>query len=196
MVDRINKLGDANYWKLQSTSHTKEEKKHQEKNRHSESEEDPSHRDSFGENSDFVQLLSKDPTKYRREHLDTSQISGFTFRGVSTHREQAVVEVDIRLIDGTLIRSAQVALSRQEGMKFLSRKPGDSIVLENLVKGTLLTVALPQRDTSLRATPWQESLPAPIPSDFRGSSSWYYYLGFAVLFLSVLALVYVFVTSS
>ncbi len=196
MVDRINKLGDANYWKLQSASHTKEEKKRQEKDRHSEPEEDQSHRDSFGESSDFIQLLSKDPAKYRRENLDTSQISGFTFRGVSTHREQSVVEVDIRMSDGTLIRNAQVALSRQEGMKFLSRKPGDSIVLESLVKGTLLTVALPQRDVSSLSTPWQESLPAPVPSDFRGGSSWYYYLGFAVLFLSVVALIYVFVTSS
>lgn len=191
MVDRIEKTDRADYWKIASTKETKEEKKREDQ-KHSGQEP----KDTFGETSDFIQLLSKDPRKYSSEKIASSQISGFTFRAVSTHREKAILEVDISMSNGTLIRGAQVAVSRAQGMQFLSRRPGEEIVVDQIVKGTILTVAIPQ-DHRKDVAPAVVSAPAPqvLPSP-RGwqALNWYYFLGFGALAIAVLLLLYIFFT--
>lgn len=189
MIDRINKAGDSNYWRVKATSESKEDKK-----RDDERGRGQGQRDSFGETSDFIQLISKDPKKYRRQEIDTSQISSFTFRGVSTHREKAILEVDITLADGTLLKGAQVALSRQEGMKFLSRKVGEPIVASQLVKGTAMTVAIPQIES---VASQKTTSPAPRAQEKARTETklaWYYYVGFLILFGAMGALLYIFIT--
>lgn len=195
VVDRIHdrmppKSKDGDYWEIARSGESKEEKKR---------DEDKGRRqrelDVFGESSDFIQLLSKDPRTYKREKIDATQITKFTFRGISTHREKAILEVDISMADGTLIRSAQVAISRQEGMKFISRKPGEEILAAPLIQGAShLTVALPQKTTPPRGAP--EIAPA---SASGGTApwdglNWYHYLLFGFLGLAVAGLIYIFFT--
>lgn len=186
--DRVQKSGEGDPWEVKATTETKEEKKRDEEKGRRQREQD-----SFGETSDFIQLLSKDPRKYRREKIDTSQISDFTYRGISTHRENAILEVDISLIDGTLIQGAQVAISRQEGMKFISRKPGEPIVLDQLVKGgSFLTVALPQKVPPRSRS--ADSMTTPeVVLPVKTRLEWYYYLIFGILIFALIALVYIFV---
>lgn len=185
-VPKVEKTGD--YWEVAGTQESKEEKKRDEDKGRRQREQD-----AFGESSDFIQLLAKDPRQYKSQKIDTAQISKFTFRGISTHREKAIVEVDIALSDGTLLRSAQVAISRQEGMKFLSRKPGEEIVVEQLVKGgTYLTVALPKKVAG-GARPNQDSGTAESTlSQEKTRLGWMYYLILTVLILSIGALIYIF----
>lgn len=186
-VPKTNKEGD--YWEISRSSETKGDKKRDEEQGRRRREQD-----AFGESSDFIQLLTKDPRTYKREKLDTARISQFTFRGVSTHREKAILEVDIRLKDGTLIRSAQLAISRTEGMKFISRKPGDDILVEPLIQGaTHLTIALPQKPGPPRAAPRAEEETGDGAMGNKKVLEWYYYLLFGILGLSILAMVYVFI---
>jgi len=191
VVDRIEKTDRAEYWKIASTKETKEEKKREDQ-KHSGQEP----KDSFGETSDFVQLLAKDPRKYSSEKIASTQISGLTFRGISTHREKAIIEVDISMTNGTLIRGAQVAVSRAQGMQYLSRRPGEEIVVDQIVKGTILTVAIPQahrKDVPVAAKPL---LPQPAPVKLTGWQrlNWSYLLGFSALALAILLLIYIFFT--
>jgi len=195
VVDRIEKTREVDPWKIVATNETKEEKKRDESGSSGQEA-----KDSFGETSDFVQLLSKDPRKFISEKIASTQISGFIFRGVSTHREKALLEVDISLANGTLIKGAQVALSRQEGMRYLSRRPGEEIVVDQLVKGTFLTVALPQRDTeshsgaAVPAAP-VEAVAEPVeanPVPKAAGLSWSYYLGFGAMVVAILLLIYFF----
>lgn len=185
-VPKVDKSGD--YWEVAQTQESKEEKKRDEDKGRRQREQD-----AFGESSDFTQLLAKDPRQYRRQELDTSQISKFTFRGISTHREKAVVEVDIALSDGTLIRGAQVAISRQEGLKFISRKPGDQIVVDQLVKGaSQLNVAIPKKPEARSQIPASpQNLPADLDEE-KPHLGWFYYLMLGVLILAVVALIYIF----
>lgn len=187
--DRVPKLREGDQFEVKATTETKEEKKRDEEKGRRQRE-----MDSFGESSDFIQLLSKDPKRYKREKIHTDQISKFTFRGVSTHREKAILEVDISLSDGTLLKGAQMAVSRQEGMKFISRKPGEDIVMETLVKGgSILTVAIPKK-APVRV-PKQEATVQPGVADTATPRlEWYYFLIFGVLIFAILALLYVFVT--
>jgi hypothetical protein len=195
VVDRIEKTREVDPWKIVATNETKEEKKRDESGSSGQEA-----KDSFGETSDFIQLLSKDPRKFVSEKIASTQISGFVFRGVSTHREKALLEVDISLANGTLIKGAQVALSRQEGMRYLSRRPGEEIVVDQLVKGTFLTVALPQRESESHAVNSAPQAPVdvtPKPPEARRAPkapglSWSYYLGFGAMVVAILLLIYFF----
>ena len=185
--DRVPKTQEGDHWEISKTKETKEEKKRDEDKQRRQREQDV-----FGESSDFIQLLSKDPRKYKREKIDSAQIDKFTFRGVSTHREKAILEVDISLRDGTLIKGAQVAVSRQEGMKYISRKIGEDIVVDQLVQGgSYLTVALPQRRAPTASRQPDRAQAGPLITD-AARMEWYYYLLFGILFVAVLALIYVF----
>jgi hypothetical protein len=193
VIDRIHdrvppKSKDGDYWEIARSGETKEEKKRDEDKGRRQRE-----MDSFGESSDFIQLLTKDPRTYKREKIDATRISKFTFRGVSTHREKAILEVDISLTDGTLIRSAQLALSRQEGMKLISRKPGDEILAAPLIQGaSYLTVALPQKNITTNR-PEEISAAQDANTAAPGKSlDWYFYLLFALLGLGVAGLLYIF----
>lgn len=190
MVERIEKVRGHDPWEVAATKETKEEKKREQQHPGQEQQ-----KDSFEETSDFIQLLAKDPAKFSRETLAANQIKGFTFRGVSTHREKSLLEVDISLSNGTLIKGAQVALTRQEGMRFLSRRPGEEIVADQLVKGTFLTVAVPQRHPAAppagTAAP-TASVPEPAAALPRTRLSWFYYFGVVALLFAMVLLVYLF----
>jgi hypothetical protein len=192
VVDRIEKTRNVDPWQIAATKETKEDKKRDEGGASGQEA-----KDSFGETSDFIQLLVKDPKKFQSEQIASTQIKGFVFRGVSTHREKALLEVDITLSNGSLIQGAQIALSRQEGMRYLSRRPGEEIVADQLVKGTFLTIARPQHEApSPEATvvnpagsaPTLAAIPAPTPTRL----SWAYYLGMGAMLFAVLLLIYLF----
>lgn len=192
MVDRIEKTRNVDPWQIAETKETKEDKKRDESGASGQEA-----KDSFGETSDFIQLLSKDPKKFQSEQIASTQITGFTFRGVSTHREKALLEVDITLSNGTLIQGAQIALSRQEGMRFLSRRPGEEIVADQLVKGTFLTIARPKAEahgpeavTAPAETAAPSAAVAQVPTPTR--LSWAYYLGIGAMLFAVLLLIYLF----
>ncbi|HKX13462.1 MAG TPA: hypothetical protein VJP40_09940 [bacterium] len=191
MVDRIEKTRNVDPWQIAATKETKEDKKRDESGN---SGQEP--KDSFGETSDFIQLLAKDPKKFQSEQIASTQIKGFTFRGVSTHREKALLEVDITLSNGTLIQGAQIALSRQEGMRYLSRRPGEEIVADQLVKGTFLTIARPQHEVHgpepAAASPASPAPMAPAPVLVAARLSWAYYLGMGAMLFAVLLLIYLF----
>ncbi|HEX5033557.1 MAG TPA: hypothetical protein VFW62_03680, partial [bacterium] len=126
----------------------------------------------------------------------STQIKGFVFRGVSTHREKALLEVDITLSNGNLIQGAQIALTRQEGMRYLSRRPGEEIVADQLVKGTFLTIARPKVEAhgpeaaSVSAVAPEPASTAPVPALSR--LNWAYYLGMGAMLFAVLLLIYLF----
>ena len=190
MVDRIEKTRNVDPWQIAATKETKEDKKRDESGASGQEA-----KDSFGETSDFIQLLSKDPKKFQSEQIASTQIKGFVFRGVSTHREKALLEVDIALSNGTLIQGAQIAITRQEGMRFISRRPGEEIVADQLVKGTFLTIARPQHEaphpeasTANVAVVPSATGPAPGPTRL----SWAYYLGMGAMLFAVLLLIYLF----
>jgi len=190
VVDRIEKTRQVDPWQIAATKETKEEKKRDESGGSGQE-----NKDSFGETSDFIQLLTKDPTKFVSEKIASTQISGFTFRGVSTHREKALLEVDITLANGTLIKGAQVALTRQEGMRYLSRRPGEEIVVDQLVQGTFLTIARPQNPDPGISEP--DNRPPPAPTLWAGEQPkagipWSYYLGFGAMAVAILLLIYFF----
>lgn len=194
MVDRIEKSRPVDPWMIGATKETKEDKKRDEGGAQGQES-----KDSFGESSDFVQLLSKDPRKFVSEKIASNQISAFTYRGVSTHRDSALLEVDITLANGTLIKGAQIALSRQEGMRFISRRPGEDIVVDQLVKGTFLTVARPQQHEAVptaSAAPQAGGSPAEAGVEslkvVRTGLTWSYYLGFGAMAIAVLLLIYFF----
>lgn len=196
MVDRIEKSRPVDPWMIGATKETKEDKKRDEGGAQGQES-----KDSFGESSDFVQLLSKDPRKFVSEKIASNQISAFTYRGVSTHRDSALLEVDITLANGTLIKGAQVALSRQEGMRYISRRPGEDIVVDQLVKGTFLTVARPQQHEAAPAptapaAPQAGGSPAEAGVEslkvVRTGLTWSYYLGFGAMAIAVLLLIYFF----
>lgn len=191
MVDRIEKTRNVDPWQIAETKETKEEKKRDESGASGQEA-----KDSFGETSDFIQLLSKDPKKFQSEQIASTQIKGFTFRGVSTHREKALLEVDITLSNGTLIQGAQIALSRQEGMRYLSRRPGEEIVADQLVKGTFLTIARPQHEAHLpeasAAAPATSVPVATAEATVPARLSWAYYLGMGAMLFAVLLLIYLF----
>ena len=196
MVDRIEKTRPTDSWVVDATKETKEDKK-----RDDSGAQGQENKDSFGESSDFVQLLSKDPRKFVSEKIASTQISGFTYRGVSTHRDTALLEVDIALSNGTLIKGAQVALSRQEGMRYISRRPGEEIIVDQLVKGTFLTVARPQHHEAPAGTHSEAAAPeaAKVPLSVedltvtRAGLGWSYYLGFGAMVIAVLLLIYFFI---
>ncbi|HCU25840.1 MAG TPA: hypothetical protein DF383_12550 [Deltaproteobacteria bacterium] len=190
-MDRIEKLRKVDTWKVDAAKQTKEDK-----NRNgSQAGQESRDRDSFEETSDFTQLLSKDPRKFISEKIPSTQISGFVFRGISTHRDRALLEVDIALADGSLIKGAQIALSRQEGMRYLSRPPGEEIVVDQLVKGTFLTIARPERDLE-EARPQRQSgetiaPPPPVGQMPRvAAMTWNYVLGFGAMGIAILLLIY------
>lgn len=184
MVEKIEKIRGGEYWQVAATKETKEEKKQGEKGSPGQEQ-----KDSFGETSDFIQLLAKDPRKFSRETLTTNQIKGLTFRSISTNRDKSLLEVDINLTNGTLIKGAQIALSRQEGMRYLSRRPGEQIVVDQIVQGTFLTVAVPQRSAA-----GSEALPPPDAAEEvpQAPLNWFYYLGLGALAIALALLVYVF----
>ncbi len=188
MVERIEKTGGQEYWQVAATKETKEDKKRQEKGNPQEQ------KDSFEETSDFVQLLAKDPRKFSRETLPATQIKGFTYRGVSTHRDKSLLEVDISLMNGQLIKGAQVALTRQEGMRYISRRPGEEIVVDQIVQGTFLTVAVPQKGAGVHPPPASVAAPTASPgAKNRTRMGWFYYLGLSALLLAVILLIYLFI---
>lgn len=188
VIDRIKKPSQE-YWKVNASTETKGDKKREQKQAQ---DQEAGKRDSFGESSDFIQLFSKDPRKFKTEKIATSEIKGFTFRGVSTHREKALLEVDISFADGTLIRGAQVALNRHEGMKLISRKPGEVLVLDSLMRGSFLTVALPQAGSEKRSVgPIEKVVPAVEEAEVPGLA-WYYYLGGGAFLLGIILLIYIF----
>ncbi|HKY61850.1 MAG TPA: hypothetical protein VJR29_00385 [bacterium] len=190
MVDRIEKTRNVDPWQIAATKETKEDKKRDDGGAAGQEA-----KDSFGETSDFIQLLSKDPKKFQSEQIASTQIKGFTFRGVSTHREKALLEVDIALSNGTLIQGAQIALTRQEGMRYLSRRPGEEIVADQLVKGTFLTIARPKHEAPAHEAPAPatEASSAPeLPEVAPAGLSWAYYLGMGAMAFAVLLLIYLF----
>ena len=195
VIDRIHdrmppKSKDGDYWEIARSGESKEEKKRDEDKGRRQREQD-----AFGESSDFIQLLSKDPRTYKREKIDATQITKFTFRGISTHREKAILEVDISLADGTLIRSAQMAISREAGMKFISRKPGEEILAAPLIQGAShLTVALPQKNPAPRESHEMSLASAPMETATPIGLNWYHYLLFGFLGLALAGLIYIFFT--
>lgn len=186
MVDRIDKIRKPELWEVAATKETKEEKKRDEQGQGGQEA-----KDTFGETSDFTHLLAKDPRKFSSEKIATTQITGFTFRAISTHREKALLEVDISMANGALIQGAQVAVSRQEGMKYISRRPGEQIVVDQIVKGTFLTVALPHKEKVRQIS--EVSQPGIVlnPEKTRGGWSWSYYLGIVVMVIAAVLLIYV-----
>jgi hypothetical protein len=191
VIERIEKTNrPTDPWKITAAKETKEDKKRDQQSSTSQEE-----RDSFGETSDFIQLLTKDPKKFKTDKIESGQIAGLIFRGVSTHREKALLEVDISLHSGLLIQGAQIALSRQEGMQYLSRKPGDNLVVEQIVKGTFLTVAVPQKEhesaPSPHSQPSQAMSQPPVIENLK-SWNWSYYLGLAAMGVALLLLIYFF----
>jgi hypothetical protein len=189
VVDRIEKTNKADYWKIASTHETKEEKKREEKGQSGQEQ-----RDSFGETSDFIQLLAKDPRKFKGEKIATTQIKGFTFRGVSTHRDKALLEVDISFANGTFIKGAQIAISRQEGMRYISRRTGEELVVDQIVRGTFLTVAIPQKENPPSAKKYFSSSSETEVRSPQVGFSWSYFLGLAGLVVAILLLLYIFWT--
>jgi hypothetical protein len=189
VVDRIQKTGREEHWKVSASSEAKKDKRQQGKD---DGQDQRQKQDSFGESSDFIQLLAKDPRKYKSESIAASQIKGFTFRSISTDREKAILEVDISLTDGGLVRGAQIALSRQEGMQYLSRKLGDEIVTGQLATGTMLTIALPQKiptDKNPGTSPMERK---DYEQTAGANPGWYYYLILAILLSAMMLLLYVF----
>jgi len=183
MVEKIEKIGGHEYWQVAATRETKEEKKREEKGGQEK-------KDSFEETSDFIQLLTKDPAKFSRENLSSTQIKGFTFRGVSTHREKSLLEVDISLANGQLIKGAQIALTRQEGMRYISRRPGEQLVVDQIVKGTFLTVAVPTKAAENQAAMENTDSRIALPEPPRTGVNWFYVLGLSALLVAIVLLIY------
>lgn len=188
--DRVPSVKKEDYWEISETKESKGEKQRDEDKGRRQREQD-----SFGESSDFIQMLSKDPRQYQREKLDVSQISKFTFRGVSTHREKAIVEVDISLIDGTLLKGAQIALSREMGMRLISRKPGEVLAVDQLVKGfSELSVALPQKPLAGQTAAKAQTTHAQAKNK-TNDIAWYVYGLIGILVFAVVTLIYIFITA-
>lgn len=193
MVNRIHKTGEDGYWKVSASGEAKKDKKRDQDS----NQEDGRRRQQkshFGETSDFVNLLTKDSKTFKQANIDTNRIRGFTFSSISTQHDKAILEVDISLTDGSMIKGAHLAVSRQEGMKYISRKPGEAIGAEQLVQGSILTVALPQKtssETTTKAEPVQATLTA---REMASSLNWYYYVGFGAILLAILFLIFIFLT--
>lgn len=189
--DRVSNTREGDYWEISGTKETKEEKKRDEDKGRRQREQD-----SFGETSDFIQMLSKDPRQYQRKKLDVAQISQFTFRSVSTHREKAIVEVDISLSDGTLLKGAQIALSREIGMRLISRKPGEVLAMDQLVKGiSELNIALPQKPMAHSGAVIIQQTTKSAVLNPKSGSTWFIYALVGILAFALIALIYIFMTT-
>jgi hypothetical protein len=92
-----------------------------------------------------------------------------------------------------MIRSAQLAVSRQEGMKFISRKSGEEILAAPLLQGiSYLTVALPQKAPPTNKPSENSSPSETILLPQWQALTWYHYLLFGFLGLGVAGLIYIF----
>ncbi|MFO1518573.1 MAG: hypothetical protein U1F57_02745 [bacterium] len=128
MVDRIEKLKPAEYWKIQAAADPKKDKR----GKSDEEKQQDQHQDqhsSFEEKPDWNRLIAKDSGKRETLNIHRGDIQSLLFKGVSTARDMASLEVDIVMSDGSRQDSALIAVSRAEGLKLVHYKPGDPISL-------------------------------------------------------------------
>jgi len=164
MVDRIDKLKPTNYWKLQATAEAKKDKRGQS------GEDNKGDPDSFEEKPDWNRLIVKEE---KRETLNiySGDIQSVLFKGVSTSRDQASLEVDIILKDGSRKDSALISLSKTEGFKWMHHKVGDPLSHEALSRDPYLKASVilnpkgimearPVGEQQGHAAPLQKSNPA------------------------------------
>ncbi|MBL7686098.1 MAG: hypothetical protein JNK65_08720 [Deltaproteobacteria bacterium] len=148
MVDRIDKLKPSEYWKLEGSNETKKDKK-----RDSESEEKFKQASSFEEKNDWNRLITKE---LKREPLTvkTVHIQSLRFKGLTSSREQASVEVDLSLKDGSQWNSALLAVSRNQGLKLLHYQAGEEIPVAwfGVVDSLKFSVLPPHREATEPAT--------------------------------------------
>jgi hypothetical protein len=145
MVDRIEKLKSSEPWKIAESAETKKDKREQSKE---EGKRDD--RSSFGEKTDWNRLIAKDSGPRETLNLLTSNIKSLEFKGVSTWRDQAALEVDVLLEDGTRKDSALISIPRAQGLKLVHHHPGDSVPLELFGKDPYLKVSLLMHPTLLQ----------------------------------------------
>jgi hypothetical protein len=137
MVDRIEKLRPTEHWKVQESAGTKKDKRGQ-----SEEEKQKEQRSRFEEGTDWTRLISKDSGKREIQNLLTRDIQSLTFKGISTSRDQAALEADILLKDGTCKDSALITVPRAEGIKWIHYKPGTPVPLDAFAKDPYLRVSV------------------------------------------------------
>lgn len=190
MIDRVDKVGAPEPWRVKASKKASKDKKRQQDTSDS---DDQQQRNNFEESSDFIQLLTKDPRKFKSTQLDTGRITALTYRGISTHREKAILEVDIAMQDGTLLHGAQLALSRQEGLLYISKAPGDNLAMDHLIQGSAITVALPE-DNKSRSTLHlkKEGLEDTLLIKQKNSLhlNLFYVLGYGAMFIALILLIY------
>ncbi len=124
MVDRIEKTKSSHYWKIDGGLDLKKDQEEQSSEKGQ--QENPS---KFDEKTDWTRLISKDSVPRETVNLPLKSIQTLLFRGVSTWRDRASLEVDLILKDGTRTNSALLSISRSEGLKLVHVKPGQSLDL-------------------------------------------------------------------
>src|SRR5215510_13661631 len=137
MVDRIEKLKSAEPWKVAESAETKKDKREQSKE-----ERKRDDRSSFGEKTDWSRLIAKDSGQRETLSLLTRNIKSLEFKGVSTWRDQAALEVDVLLEDGSRKDSALISIPRAQGLKLVHHRSGDPVPLEIFGKDPYLKVSL------------------------------------------------------
>jgi len=136
MVDRIGKLKPTETWKLQGAAETKKDKRGQ-----SDEEKKGNQESIFEEKPDWNRLIAKEG---KRETLNiyAKDIQVIQFKGVSTGRDSASLEVDILLKDGTRKDSALISISKTESLKWMHQKVGDPLSPEVLSKDPYLKASV------------------------------------------------------
>jgi hypothetical protein len=137
MVDRIEKLKSLEPWKIAESAETKKDKREQSKE-----EKKKDEGSSFEGKTDWNRLIAKDLGRRETFNILTRNIKSLEFKGVSTWRDQAALEVNVLLEDGTRKDSALISIPRAQGLKLVHHHPGDTIPLELFVKDPYLKVSL------------------------------------------------------
>ncbi len=135
MVDRIEKIKSTDYWKVEGTHDPKKDKRE-------ESGGGQEQRSSFDEKTDWTRLISKDAVPRETLNIPVQSIEKFIFKGVSTWRDVAALEMDILLKEGGLKKSALVSIPRMEGLKLVHCQPGQELNLGFLTQSESLRVAV------------------------------------------------------
>src|SRR5262249_27750803 len=112
-------------------------------------------------------LIAKDSGQRETFNLLTRNIKSIEFKGVSTWRDQAALEVDVLLEDGTRKDSALISIPRAQGLKLVHHRPGDPVPLEMFGKDPYLKVSLlmhPTLSHSIKAGGEKEGASSETPS--------------------------------
>ncbi len=140
MVDRINKLDRENYWAVDALNKSDEDRKQKKDDNKEDNERKQHELDDF---SDFTKLLQKNPANFQHLEVHKEEVKSVFFRAVSTQGHQATLELDVQFQDDSIERGVRLAVSREEGMGYLSKKPGDNLVVDHLFKGSsILTMGI------------------------------------------------------